>query len=65
MLQNDYTPWNGYACNSSADEVHSPTVHHDNICRLSLSQLPHNNPGTGTETGLQYSRLQLVIKAGE
>lgn len=54
MLQNDHTPRDSYARNSSADQVHGPTVYHDDICRLSLAQLPYSNPGTGAETGLHH-----------
>ena len=63
MLQENHSSWDSYACYGSADEVHGATVHHDDICRLSLAQLPYNNPSTGAKTRLQDRGTQLVSVA--
>ena len=59
MLQKHNTAWNRYACDGSADQVHGPAIDHDDICRLSLSQLSDTDPGTGTETSLQHRGLKV------
>ena len=61
MLQNDHTSWDCYACNGSADQVHGSAIHHDDICRLGLSQLPYNNPGASPKTGLHPKGFQVGV----